>query len=100
MCYLRLRVRFVKVRMLFPDGSIREFRPTGVANDDYNHPSFFNTDPEGRQYFCQCLQTGCPPQSYTFINTAPTYQTRTYFSSDGTFQKLVITFGPPDGQGN
>ena len=88
----------IKVRMRFPDGSTHEFRPTGVTNDDYNHPSFFATDPEGRQLFCRCLNPrGCTSSDYTIDSTAPTYQTRTYYSSDGTYEKLVITFGAPVG---
>jgi RHS repeat-associated protein len=90
----------MKVRMRFPDGSTREFRPTGIANDDYNHPSFFATDPEGRQFYCRCIPPTCNTGAdYIIDSTAPTYQTRTYYSSDGTYEKLVITFGPPDSYG-
>jgi len=96
-CFTRTSAaEVIKVRMRFPDGSAHEFRPTGVTNDDYNHPSFFATDPEGRQLFCHCLGPTCNNTSYIIDSTAPTYQTRTYYSSDGTYEKLVITFGQPD----
>jgi len=97
-CQTRLSAAdVIKVRMRFPDGSAHEFRPTGVANDESNHPSFFPTDPEGRQLYCQCLGPTCSnPGSWVINSTAPTYQSRTYYSSDGTYEKLVISFGPPD----
>src|ERR1044072_7822422 len=65
-----------------------------VSNDEFNHPSFFAVDPEGRNLFCRCLGPTCGAGSWTIDSTAPTYQTRTYYSSDGTYEKLVITFGP------
>lgn len=97
-CQTRLSAAdVIKVRMRFPDGSTHEFRPTGVTNDENNHPSFFTTDPEGRQLFCQCLGPTCNnPGSWVINSTAPTYQSRTYYSSDGTYEKLIITFGPPN----
>jgi RHS repeat-associated protein len=102
-CYSRPSAADVtKVRMRFPDGSAHDFRPTGIVNDDYYHPSFFDTDPEGRHFYCRCLQpNGCTTGTqYVIDNTAATYVSRTYYSSDGTYQKLIITFGAPDVYGN
>lgn len=71
-----------KVAMLMPDGSRKEFRPTGYV-DGYMDDGFFEINPNGYR------TNGC--------NGPPTLQTSggmTYYSTDGSYTRLVVSHVP------
>lgn len=65
-----------KLKMSFPDGSVHEFRPAGYT--DFLNDGFFQIYPNG--YILSCN----PPYS------SWTYGPITYYSTDGTYLRLVI----------
>jgi YD repeat-containing protein len=65
-----------KLKMDFPDGSRREFRPAGYT--DFTNDGFFQIRPDGYVY-------ACPGANPSWI-----YAPLTYFSTDGTYLRLVI----------
>ena len=86
-----------KVKVVYPDGAEREFRPAG--HNDILGDGYFNVNPhtgEKRDVVVTCIGTdvdgnpvcGCNTGS---VGTAP--NPLTYFSTDGTYTRLVITRG-------
>ncbi|MGE3467592.1 MAG: hypothetical protein AB7J13_11740, partial [Pyrinomonadaceae bacterium] len=71
-----------KVEMRMPDGSRREFRPTGLA-DPYND-GYFQVNPNGY------LTQACP----TYSTTLYTSGGMTYYSTDGSYTRLVVSHVP------
>ncbi len=69
-----------KLKMSFPDGAIREFRPAGL--NDVLHDGYFNVNPNG-------LETTCWGGSH-YASTSG----MTYYSTDGSYMRLFI---PHDG---
>src|SRR5262245_42548805 len=67
-----------KLKMTFPDGSEREFRPHGY--NDVRNDGYFTVRPDG-------LINGCP-------NTSQTYDRLTYYSIDGTYMRLDFQPAP------
>jgi RHS repeat-associated protein len=67
-----------KLQMIFPDGSTHDFRPTGFS--DYNGEGYFTITPDG-------WESGCSGTVHSV--TGP----MTYFSTDGTYLRLVFTPG-------
>lgn len=70
-----------KLVMRMPDGSTKEFRPTG--RDDIYNDGFFNVTPDGMQY------VPCPG-SPSLASTSG----MVYFSTDGSYIKLVVDYVP------
>jgi RHS repeat-associated protein len=69
-----------KVKIQYPDGAEREFRPAG--HHDVLRDGYFNVNPSTGEITGGCGQT---------TSTAP--NPLTYFSTDGTYTRLVITRG-------
>jgi RHS repeat-associated protein len=69
-----------KVRLRTPDGSVHEFRPAGQL--DIYFDGYFNVDPNGRTYSHN--------SSLCATSTQTTTSGMTYYSSDGSFLRLVI----------
>jgi RHS repeat-associated protein len=65
-----------KLKMSFPDGSTREFRPAGY--NDFALDGFFEISPDG-------VVVSCAPPYNTW-----TYGPVTYYSTDGTYLRLVV----------
>ena len=87
-----------KVRVRFPDGGQHEFRPVKESGVYYNQEGYYNTDPDGRTWYCR-NQSPAFPNAYVLDSTSPTYAARTYFSTDGTYLRLDVGFTEPDSSG-
>jgi hypothetical protein len=68
-----------KLKMSFPDGSVHEFRPYGYT--DHQQEGYYNIRPDGFMENCS-------------VGGQWTTNDLTYFSTDGTFLKLVIKHNP------
>ncbi|HEY0377477.1 MAG TPA: RHS repeat-associated core domain-containing protein [Pyrinomonadaceae bacterium] len=91
-----------KVRMTYPDGSTRTFEPTeanGPLVGGYGD-HYYDTYPTGSRYYCQEACSGCPSDMNTMQVTFPTYEPRTYYSTDGTYQRLELQYSAPDANGS
>ncbi|HYG81589.1 MAG TPA: hypothetical protein VD861_14435 [Pyrinomonadaceae bacterium] len=85
------------MRVTYPDGSNRTFEPLGGAHPRGSFGDFYyDTHPDGSRFYCQAECVACQP---LMKNTAPTYQARTYYSTDGTYQRLEIKYSAPDANG-
>lgn len=85
----------IKVRMSFPDGSVHEFHP---VNGGIQKNGYYNNDPEGRYYGCGNCGS-CPGEWASLTVTNPTYETKTYYTIDGTYARLDIGYTPPNSSG-
>jgi len=86
--YFNNRAVYVwKVKVIYPDGAEREFRPEGFQ--DVLTDGYFNVSPSTGQITGQSTgSTGC---QFGSQGTAP--NPLNYFSTDGTYTRLVITRG-------
>ncbi|MDQ3801733.1 MAG: RHS repeat-associated core domain-containing protein [Acidobacteriota bacterium] len=79
----------VRQRMRMPDGSTVDFR----EENEWDVNGYFRRDMAGRQYYC------VPPNGVSLgylAKTAPTYQPKTYFSTDGSRLRLDISYTAPN----
>lgn len=67
-----------KLHIILPDGSKKEFRPTGYS--DYLQDGFFRVSPNGFEWGGTC------GQEVVQVNSGP----MTYYSTDGSYLKLVV----------
>lgn len=88
----------VKVRVRFPDGGQHEFRPVKESGVFYNQEGYYNTEPNGRAWYCR-NESPAFPNAYVLASTSPTYAARTYYSADGTYLRLDVGFTEPDSSG-
>jgi RHS repeat-associated protein len=79
----------VRQRMKMPDGSTVDFREEG----EWDFNGYFRRDMAGRFYYCY------KPNNVTvgyLRATDPTYQPKTYFSTDGSHLRLDISYTAPN----
>jgi RHS repeat-associated protein len=74
-----------KLKMSFPDGSVREFRPYGYT--DFSNDGFFQMRPDGWVQNCNYPLFG----SWTYGPVA-------YFSTDGSYLRLEVQHDDETGQ--
>lgn len=90
--------KLIKVRMRFPDGGVHEFRPTGEAYPHHNQEGYYDVEPNGRRWYCRNYSPASPNE-YVLDSYAPTYEQRTYYSTDGTYLRLDVGYAAPDASG-
>lgn len=77
-----------KLLIIFPDGSSHEMRPTGFA--DYFNDGYYNISPNGWQFGTNCTTVGGGTCSCTTGSVPFTTGPMVYYSTDGTFMRLVV----------
>ena len=70
-----------KLTMLFPDGSVHEFRPQGFTDRFFD--GYFDVFPDGYHWVCQ-FNNGVPQR----VNQPLVLTTMTYYSTDGSYLRL------------
>ncbi|MEZ5308332.1 MAG: RHS repeat-associated core domain-containing protein [Pyrinomonadaceae bacterium] len=93
-----------KLMMYFPDGSQHEFRPTGYSDESQDQQygkfqtkdGYFNVDTSGKVTDLSWTSDGggCPNTNTVIVQSQDPNPQMTYYSTDGTFMRLVI----PNGQ--
>lgn len=66
-----------KLKMSFPDGAVREFRPAGFSESSVLNDGYFSVEPNG-------MVTACNGNYYASTSGM------SYYSTDGTYMRLFI----------
>lgn len=77
-----------KVEMTFPDGSRKLFRPSGYS--DYYADDYYNITANGYQYYVSSVPDGFGGYSCSASDSSVTASPMTYYSTDGSYMKLVV----------
>ncbi|HMO82381.1 MAG TPA: RHS repeat-associated core domain-containing protein [Pyrinomonadaceae bacterium] len=82
-----------KVQVVFPDGNAKEFRPVG--HSDYYEDGYFRISPNGWESWANYQSIPDPPShSCNLGETQFTTDSMVYYSTDGSFLRLVVDHDP------
>ena len=82
-----VNVQAQKLQIIYPDGSVHDFRLQGYAEPDTNQPNFF-----------PMLLNGSVSPNSECKGWSPTTNDLTYYSVDGSYSRFVVGHTQVDGQ--